>query len=129
MSYMFCCNWLQKHYKKRNFNLRKPKLNNNLKRNLEYIYIFLEDKMMNQYKKQEVFHQIQILKQHLMKSLKMCLLNKDFKKSNYFIIEKCNSEDKMVIESIVNPKERAKEVERAAAKIKIVIKPDAGEWR
>ncbi|CAD8104736.1 unnamed protein product [Paramecium primaurelia] len=38
-------------------------------------------------------------------------------------------EDKMVIESNVNPKEWAKEVERAAQKIKIVIKPDAGEWR
>lgn len=35
----------------------------------------------------------------------------------------------MVIESNVDPKEWAKEVERAATKLKIVLKPDAGEWR
>lgn len=39
------------------------------------------------------------------------------------------SEEKAVIESKVDPKEWQKEVERAAQKIKIVIKPDAREWR
>lgn len=38
-------------------------------------------------------------------------------------------EEKAVIESKVDPKEWQKEVERAAQKIKIVIKPDAREWR
>ncbi|CAD8120221.1 unnamed protein product [Paramecium sonneborni] len=38
-------------------------------------------------------------------------------------------EDRMVIESNVNPQEWAKEVERAAQKMKIVIKPNATEWR
>ncbi|CAD8204903.1 unnamed protein product [Paramecium pentaurelia] len=38
-------------------------------------------------------------------------------------------EERMVIESNVNPQEWAKEVERASQKMKIVIKPNAGEWR
>ena len=55
-----------------------------------------------------------------------------FKKSkvntfNYFL--NFYSEDKMVIESKIDPKDWVLECERAASKLKIQIKHDPREWR